>query len=279
MVRSRSPRKQEAPLRIPRRKTSASPASARIADPTSRTRALICSSVKTGVMFCTRALHPHFVEHSPRGCGHLEALRDLHTADPDDFAVPEQQRQSISAVCGDFTINQEILQLFRTRKSKWLKAVAVAAVADDEARRGAGRKLEALPAAAQSLANADRQIDLRNVDRTTGFEAHLELGRGFASPLEKERVAMPDEVDIPGNADAGHTIELFGEPPRVEIASVWIEPPHQTLKQRLPQPELARPVPFRGGRLGCVDGALQQWPLLAGLLGHGDEVVDGIELP
>src|SRR5688500_4020586 len=201
MARRRSPRKQEAPLRIPRRKTSASPASARIAAPTSRTRFLICSSVKTGVMFCTRALHPHFVEHSRRGRGHLEALRDLDAADPDDLLVPQQQGQTVPDFGGDFTINQEILQLFRTRKSKRLKAVAVAAVADDEARRGAGRQLEALAAAAQTPIHAECQIELRDVDRAARLDGDLELGYFLALPFDHDRLSAPDQLDGLRHAD------------------------------------------------------------------------------
>src|SRR5215212_1221027 len=118
-ARIRSARKNAAPLRMPRRNTSASPASRRISAATSRTRPAICSAVKTGLI----VIHAHFVEDSG-GIRHLEPLRHFHARDPDDLTVPDEQGEAVTQLRGDFTINQEVFQFFRTGKAEGLETIA-----------------------------------------------------------------------------------------------------------------------------------------------------------
>src|SRR5688500_13549115 len=121
MARIRSARKSEAPLRMQSRKTSEVPASPRICAAMSRTRAAISSALKTGLISlvgCTRPLHPHYVELSTSGTGHFEALRDFHAGHPDDLAVPDQEGEAVPDFGRDFTINQEIFELFRTGQAE-----------------------------------------------------------------------------------------------------------------------------------------------------------------
>src|SRR5687767_9993081 len=99
MARSRSPRKQVVPFRIPRRNTSESPASFRIVLPSLSTWLAIRLAVNFRLIltFFGRAirLRPDLIQHTG-GIGHLEGLRDRHSSGPDDFIVPKQQGDLIA---------------------------------------------------------------------------------------------------------------------------------------------------------------------------------------
>src|SRR5437773_6051201 len=62
----------------------------------------------------------------------LEGFGDLHARQKDDLATPQHDRNPVAEFARNFTINQEILQLFLAAHAEGLKAVAFAAVADGE---------------------------------------------------------------------------------------------------------------------------------------------------
>src|SRR6266508_4038295 len=102
------------------------------------------------------------LEQLTRRAGHLESVRNLDAADPDDLAVPDQQRNAVSDFGGDFTINQKILQLFVA------KTIASTAVAERET----------VPSAQCGvLSDRDCRFDLRDVCALAGTDRHLEVFR------------------------------------------------------------------------------------------------------
>src|SRR6266851_5736257 len=130
MARIRSARKKEVPLRTPRRKTSPLPASLRIAAPSLSIRLSLNA-------FLIRFFNGNLV-HLALACD-LEGLGYLHARQQDDLAPPQHERNPVAEFARNFTINQEILQLFLTAHAEGLETVAVAAVADGEF-RVAGRR-------------------------------------------------------------------------------------------------------------------------------------------
>src|SRR5581483_2462325 len=139
MARIRSARKQDAPLSTPRRKTSPLPASARISAPSFRTRRAICRSLNA---FLIRRFNGYLVQLA--AARDLDGFRDLHTAHAGDGSMPYEQRKPVADLEGDFTINQEILQLFLPLHAEGLEAIALAAVADGECGVASGRDLDCL---------------------------------------------------------------------------------------------------------------------------------------
>src|SRR5258708_39555179 len=123
MARIRSARKNDVPLRTPRRKTSPFPASLRIVAPSLSTRLAICLLLNA---FLMRFLNGNLVHLAL--ARDLEGLGDLHARQQDDFATPQDERNSIAEFARNFTINQEILQFFLAAQAEGLEAVAVAAV-------------------------------------------------------------------------------------------------------------------------------------------------------
>src|ERR1051325_4522567 len=134
MARSRSPAKTAAPLRMPRMRTSSSPASARIFLPRGATRLAVSFAENARFSFTlrvvARTLQPNFV--AVTGPGHAEPLRNSHACDPDDDAVSKDERDAVSGAGVDFTINQYVFELFLRGEAQGLEAVADSAVADDE---------------------------------------------------------------------------------------------------------------------------------------------------
>src|SRR6266516_4378391 len=101
MARIKSARKSEAPLRTPRRKTSALPASFRISAPSLSIRLAICFSLKA---FLIDFLNGNLVELAA-AVGDFEGFRDLHAGHADDFSAPDKERNSVAGFARDFTIN------------------------------------------------------------------------------------------------------------------------------------------------------------------------------
>src|SRR5437764_9663311 len=130
MARIRSARKQEVPLSTPRRRTPSSPASSRMRAPSAATRLAISLAVNARLIFVARTFQPNLVKIAR--AGDAEPLGDLDAADPGDGAVPEKERNPIPDVGGDFTINEEVFQLFVRGEAEGLETVAGAAVADKE---------------------------------------------------------------------------------------------------------------------------------------------------
>src|SRR5437773_4332223 len=140
MARIRSVRKHDAPLSTPRRMISPSPASWRMLWPSLAIRLAIAFSLKAFLSFF---LNRNLVELAG-GSGDFERFRDFNAADPHDRAVPNQQRNAVADLGRNFTINQEILQLFLLGHAEGLKAIAPAAVADGEGAGFAGGELKSL---------------------------------------------------------------------------------------------------------------------------------------
>src|SRR5258708_6307543 len=98
----------------------------------------------------------------------LEGLGDLHACQKDDLATPQHERNPVAEFARNFTINQEILQLFLTAHAEGLEAVAVAAVADGGFCCAVPRGLEAGPGAGGRLPGFDPRAhppDLRDLPR------------------------------------------------------------------------------------------------------------------
>src|SRR2546423_5684750 len=137
MARIRSARKSDAPLRTPRRKTSALPASLRMSAPSFAIRRAICLSLNA---FLTRFFNGNLVQIA--AARHFEGLGDLDAGDADDSAAPDEQRNPVARFDGDFTINQEILQLFLLFHAERLELVARPSISDRERRVRAFWKLK-----------------------------------------------------------------------------------------------------------------------------------------
>src|SRR5712691_7871445 len=138
MARARSARKNDAPLRMPRRKRWESPASLRMVAPSLAMRLAIAFSLNVFLIFF---LNDDLVAIARR-IADPELLRDFDAGHPDDDFVPDEQRNAVAALDVDFTINKEILQLFLVSEAEGLKAIAVAAIAHGEAGRRALGELE-----------------------------------------------------------------------------------------------------------------------------------------
>src|ERR1051325_6356497 len=132
MLRSRSAIRQDVPLRMPRRNTSESPASARMAAPSFATRLAISLALKAFLILLLR--NHDLVERG--AVRRFELFGDLHARDPDDRTVPDEQRNAIAKLSSNLTINQEVFQCFLTLHAEGLEAVALAAVPHHERRRG-----------------------------------------------------------------------------------------------------------------------------------------------
>ena len=50
---------------------------------------------------------------NPASTGDFESLRNFHPGDPGDLAVPEEERDAIALLGGDFTINEQVFEFFR----------------------------------------------------------------------------------------------------------------------------------------------------------------------
>src|SRR5690349_999031 len=123
----RSARKNDAPLRTPRRKISALPASLRMPLPSLAIRFAICFSLNS---FLTRFFNENLVLIA--SAGDLECFRDLHAGDAYDFVLPDEKRNSVAGLDRDFTINQKILQLFLLRHPQRLEPIARPSISHDE---------------------------------------------------------------------------------------------------------------------------------------------------
>src|ERR1044071_10316226 len=130
MARMRSGRKHDVPLRTPRRKMPSSPASLRMRAPRASTRLAISLALNARLIFVARTFQPHLVQIAR--AGDAEPLGYLDARHPDDRAVPKKERNPIPEISGDFTINQEVFELFVGGEGEGVEAVAVAAVADGE---------------------------------------------------------------------------------------------------------------------------------------------------
>src|SRR5204863_4822609 len=106
MARSRSPRKQVAPLSTPRRKTGVAPASLRISAASLSTRLAICFALNA-----LRSFLDGDLVAVAFALGDFEFLGDFNTGHPDDRAIPDQQGNRIADACRDFTINEDVFQL------------------------------------------------------------------------------------------------------------------------------------------------------------------------
>src|SRR5918911_3836063 len=142
MARRRSARKHEVPLSTPRRRTSASPASSRMRAPRAATSLPISLALKARLIFFVRTFQPNLVEIAR--ARDAEPFGDFDAGDPGDRAVPEEEGNPIADVGGDFTINEEVFQLFVGGGAEGVEAVAVAAVADGECWCGARGELDEL---------------------------------------------------------------------------------------------------------------------------------------
>src|SRR5438874_13411039 len=128
MARIRSERKNDAPFRTPRRTRRPSPASRRIVLPSLPIRLAMSFSLNVFLIFF---LNDDLVAIARR-IADAELFRDFDTGYPDDAAVPDEQRNAVAALGVDFTINEEILQLFLLRKAEGLETISFASVPDDE---------------------------------------------------------------------------------------------------------------------------------------------------
>src|SRR5262249_13273634 len=225
MARSRSPRKQVAPLSTPRRKTGASPESLRISAASLSTRLAIC--------FGVNALRNFFLNRDlvavAFAVGDLEFVRNLNAGHPDDRAIPDQKRDSIADARRDFTINENVFQLLFMRKAKGLEAVAVAAVPYREARLGAFGELDGL--AAGRWLSADSDDGAGNPGRLVGGELDLERRDWLSNPSED--VAL--QLQVFGDRHPLAGVHLRGESLNVDTARIGIEPCDVPAQQRLAQ--------------------------------------------
>src|SRR5437764_12214768 len=96
MARIRSARKNDAPLRTPRRKTSALPASLRMSAPSFAIRRAICLSLNA---FLTRFFNGNLVQIA--AARHFEGLGDLDARDAGAPAAPDAQRNPGARVAGE----------------------------------------------------------------------------------------------------------------------------------------------------------------------------------
>src|SRR5258708_17915688 len=133
MARKRSARKQDVPLRSPRRNTGPFPASARSSLPSASMRLAIFLALIDFLIFF---LKPYLVAIARAG-SHFESLRHVDARNPDDLTHPFDQGNPIPDHGGDFTINQHVLQLFLVWQAEGLKAVAGTPASNDEGRFGA----------------------------------------------------------------------------------------------------------------------------------------------
>src|SRR5438445_11919897 len=206
MARNRSARKSAVPLRTPRRKRSPLPASLRISAPSLSIRLAICFSLNAFLIFF---LNGNLVDLS--SLAHLERLGDLHARQEDDLSTPQHERNSVAGLARDFTINQEILQLFRLWHAEGLETVAVAAVADGELGPRILRELESLPVAGCRSADSDRCVDFGDVSRITRPQFDLELVDRLRFSSQDPFALSPQKLEVAGHADALDRIELRGE--------------------------------------------------------------------
>src|ERR1700686_62477 len=132
MRRSRSAVKHEAPLRMPRRKRGASPASSRISAASAATRCSISLALNAFVILLNRDLVK--IGGLAR---HFEQLGNFDTGDPGNGALPDDEGGAVPGRCRNFTINQQFLQLFVVRHAEGEETVAVAPVADGKVGEGA----------------------------------------------------------------------------------------------------------------------------------------------
>src|SRR6185436_353564 len=106
MARIRSARKQEVPLRTPRRKMPSSPASSRMRAPRAAMRLAISLALNARLILVARTFQPYLVEIAR--AGDAESLGHLDARHPGTRAVPEQEWDSIRELGRDFTINEEV---------------------------------------------------------------------------------------------------------------------------------------------------------------------------
>src|SRR5207302_1214253 len=115
-----------------------------------------------------------FVAVCGRVAGDLERLGDRDPRDPDDLAVPEEKRDAVALFDGDLAIDEEILELLLAAETEGAETVALAAVADGEARGCAGRELEGLGCRVAGLpgcrVDCEPRIDLRDLDGFVGVD-------------------------------------------------------------------------------------------------------------
>src|ERR1700737_4241178 len=137
MARIRSAMKKDGPLRTPRRKISPLPASLRIVAPSLSIRLAICLSLNAFLILFFNGNLVHLALSRD-----LEGLGDLHACQQDDLAAPQHERNPVAEFARNFTINQEILQLFLVAHAEGLETVAVSSVADGEFRLCVLRQLE-----------------------------------------------------------------------------------------------------------------------------------------
>src|SRR5712692_10393861 len=164
---------------MPRRKTSDLPASWRISAPSLPIRLAICFSLKA---FLIRFLNSNLVELAP--LADFEELGDLYAGQQHDLSAPQHERNPVAELARNFTINQEILQLFLARHAERLESVAVAAIADGKFGVAVLGKLEALrggqrPSAVRTAEggrppHANRSRNLRDVGRVSRAQLDLE---------------------------------------------------------------------------------------------------------
>src|SRR3989442_13045402 len=99
MARARSARKNDAPLRMPRRKRCESPASLRMVAPSLAIRLAIAFSLNVFLIFF---LNDDLIAIARR-IADPELLRDFDAGHPDDDCVPDQQRSTAAALDVTFT--------------------------------------------------------------------------------------------------------------------------------------------------------------------------------
>src|ERR1043165_8124570 len=283
MARIRSARKQEVPLSTPRRRTPSSPASSRMRAPRAATRLAISLALNARLIFVARTFQPYLVQIAR--AGDAEPLGDLDARHPGDRAVPEKEWNPIPEIGSDFTINQKVFQLFVRGEAEGVKAVAVAAVADEEAGGGAFGQFDQLrtlrPQRPPSRRHSNRGRNLR--DECLAGELDFELGHRLRVLAQDDVVAAPDQLELLRDADALDVVDLVAEPLEIggtDIARVRIEAADVLVQDGLAKPGLARQcLPDRLLRrrnrfLRVVDRTLQHAPLRARLIRDRGEVLD-----
>src|SRR5258706_5165759 len=222
MRRNRSAVKHDAPLRMPRRKRGASPASSRISAASAATRWSISLALNAFVILLNGDLVT--IGGLVR---HFEQLGNFDTGDPGNRSLPDDEWDAIPGRCRNFTINQQILQLFVVRHPERPEPVALAAVADGEVGEGAGGELDELVAGLPVCSvDADSGCDFRDVDLGAGVDLDFELWRRLvaASAAENDLIALLQQLERFRHRGA---FGREGEPGQIgggDIAGVGIEP-------------------------------------------------------
>src|SRR5947209_18296 len=235
---------------MPRRKTPPL-ASARIDWPTAATRRAISSLLKTSTISLTwtrpivrqqeliasgandcssprlrRSLAPRGMNGRSIAVGiaiirDLERIGNFDAGDPDDLAVPDQERNAIAIFDGNFAIDEKVFEFFLVTESEGTKAITVASIADGEVRRGTAGELEGLvcPTEDRRLACPDRRgrlsstgpldreccVELRNEDRPVHVDLEfvvvdrlrrLAENQSIVSANEFERLRHADTFDV-----------------------------------------------------------------------------------